>query len=55
MEYEHDARGYGYLRAELHAPMCGASGVEVVVESSGRATAIVDHVAGGAREHLGAC
>ena len=41
LEYEHDSHGYGYLRAELRAPVCGASGVEVVVGSGGLSTAIV--------------
>ena len=41
VEYEDDARGYRYVRAELRAPVCGASGVEVVVGSGGLSTAIV--------------
>ena len=41
LEYEDNARGYQYLRAELRAPVCGASGFEVVVGSGGLSTAIV--------------
>ena len=55
MEYEDDARGYRYLRAELHATVCGALGVEVVVGSGGLATAISSGIARGVGGHLGAC
>ena len=39
-EYEYDARGYGHLRLELRAWVCGARGAEVVVGSGVVATAI---------------
>ena len=55
LEYEDDARGYGYLRAELRAPVCSALGLEVVVGSGGLATAISSGIARGVGGHLGAC
>ena len=38
-EYEYDARGYGHLRLELRAWVCGAPGAEVVAGSGEVATA----------------
>ena len=41
LEYKDDAGGYGYLRLELRAYVCGARVGEVVVASGGIATAIL--------------
>ena len=46
-EYEDDPRGYGYLRLELRAYVCGARVGEVVVGSGGIATAISSYLGGG--------
>ena len=46
-DYEDDARGYGHLRLELRAWVCGAPGAEVVVGSGGIATAISSYQGGG--------
>ena len=46
-EYEYDARGYGHLRLELRAWVCGAPGAEVVVGSGVVATAICPYVGRG--------
>ena len=44
---EDDPRGYGYLRLELRAYVCGARVGEVVVGSGGIATAISSYVGRG--------
>ena len=46
-DYEDDPRGYGHLRLELRAYMCGARGGEVVVGSGDIATAISSYKGGG--------
>ena len=46
-DYEDDARGYGHLRLELCAYVCGARVGEAVVGSGGIATAISSYVGGG--------